>query len=267
MRAAIASMVVAAMVVMVGGCANSSAPKTPEQRQSLVAEADAALLSMIAKDPSLRDFVDRSPGYAIFPNVGKAGVGIGGAYGRGVLYERGRPTGYTELKQGSVGLQLGAQSYAELIVFENDAAIARMKSGDFDIGGEASAVALKANAATAASFQGGAAVFQMSRGGLMAAAAINGQKLNYQPMDSGQNPSSEATTAGERSSSVRTVDQNLPASGEMKLRTDHVGTSTSTTTTTTTGGSSTGNTQTPTQSTEQRIEQRNESRPGDTNPK
>src|SRR3954452_15763501 len=213
MRTAIASMAVAAMVVMVGGCSNSSAPKTPEQRQSLVAEADAALLSMIAKDPSLRDFVDRSPGYAIYPNVGKAGVGIGGAYGRGVLYEHGRPTGYTELKQGSVGLQLGAQSYAELIVFENDAAIARIKSGDFDVGGEASAVALKANAATVASFQGGAAVFQMSRGGLMAAAAINGQKLNYQPMDNSgqnQNPGADATTAGDRSSSVRTVDHNLP---------------------------------------------------------
>jgi lipid-binding SYLF domain-containing protein len=258
-------MAVAAMVVMVGGCSNSSAPKTPEQRQSLVAEADAALLSMIAKDPSLRDFVDRSPGYAIYPNVGKAGVGIGGAYGRGVLYEHGRPTGYTELKQGSVGLQLGAQSYAELIVFENDAAIARIKSGDFDVGGEASAVALKANASTAASFQGGAAVFQMSRGGLMAAAAINGQKLNYQPMDNSgqnQNPGADATTAGDRSSSVRTVDHNLPANSEMKLRTEHVET---TTATTTPGTSTTGNAQTPTQSTEQRIEQRHESRPGDTN--
>jgi hypothetical protein len=194
---------------------------------------------MIAKDPSLRDFIDRATGYAIYPNVGKAGVGIGGAYGRGVLYEHGRPTGYTELKQGSVGVQLGAQSYAELIVFENEAAINRIKSGDFDVGAEASAVALKANAAKAATFQGGAAVFQMSRGGLMAAAAINGQKLNYQPMD--QSTIDRSGTAGDRSSTTR-------SSTDIQLRTDS--------TTSDRVNETSGSAQTASEQTQQRIEQR-----------
>ena len=84
-------------------------PKTPEQRQSLVSEADAAVQSMIAKDSSLRDFIAGAHGYAVFPNIGKAGVGVGGATGRGVVYEEGRPVGYAQINQGSLGLQLGAR--------------------------------------------------------------------------------------------------------------------------------------------------------------
>jgi hypothetical protein len=72
---------------------------------------------MIAKDESLRDFIAGAHGYAVFPNIGKAGVGVGGASGRGVVYEEGRPVGYAQINQGSLGLQLGAQTYAELIVY------------------------------------------------------------------------------------------------------------------------------------------------------
>jgi lipid-binding SYLF domain-containing protein len=193
---------------------------------------------MEARDPSLREFVDRAPGYVMFPDVGKAGAGIGGAYGRGIVYERGRPVGFAELNQGSIGLQLGAESFSELVVFENDAALNRLKSGDFDVGAEASAVALKAGAGKSATFQGGAAIFQHTRGGLMAAAAINGQKLNYQPMD--QSTINSTGTAGDRSTTRPS------ASGEMQLRTDSG----------TTSGSVSTDAQTATEKTEQRIEQR-----------
>ena len=201
-----------AKMIMSSGC--STAPKTQAQKRSLVAEADAAVTSMVAKDPSLREFIDRAPGYAVFPDVGKAGAIVGGAYGRGIVYERGRPIGFTELNQGSIGAQVGAQSYSQLIVFENDAALNRLKAGDFDFGAEASAVALKAGAAKAATFQGGAAVFQHSRGGLMAAAALNGQKINFEPMAGGE-PGGVSTTAGDRPS---TRPSTRGADDEMQLR-------------------------------------------------
>lgn len=207
MRAAIGCVALTTFFLVTSGC--STAPKTQAEKRSLVAEADAAVASMVARDPSLREVIDGAAGYAIFPDVGKAGAIIGGAYGRGIVYERGRPIGFTELNQGSVGAQLGAQSYSQLIVFENEAAIARLKSGDFDLGAEASAVALKAGAARAATFQGGAAVFQHSRGGLMAAAAINGQKINYEPMDR----SVTAGGSGATRPSTRTSD-------EMQLRSE-----------------------------------------------
>ena len=193
------------MLVLVTGCA--TAPKTQEERRSLVAEADAAVSTMSAKDSTLRGLIDRCPGYAVFPNVGKGGAIVGGAYGRGVVFEGGRPVGFAELNQGSIGAQIGGQTYSQLIAFENEAALQRFKANDFDLGAEVSAVALNAGAAGAAQFQDGVAIFQLPKGGLMAAAAINGQKFNYEPMG--------ATTAGERSTSPSTR-----TSDEMELRSD-----------------------------------------------
>ena len=206
MRSVVRSAFAAAVLVLVTGCA--TAPKTQQEKQSLVAEADAAVSTMTAKDPSLRSLIDRSPGYAVFPNVGKGGAIVGGAYGRGVVFEDGRPVGFTELNQGSIGAQIGGQSYSQIIVFENDASLQRFKAGDFDLGAEVSAVALNAGGAGAAQFQDGVAVFQLPKGGLMAAAAVSGQKFNYEPMD--------ASTAGGRSS----AEPSTRTSNEMELRTD-----------------------------------------------
>ena len=178
------------------GCA--TAPKSEPERQSLQAEADAAIQSMKAKDSSLGDFLNRSAGYAMFPSVGKAGFVAGGAYGRGVLYEDGRPTGYVDLKQGSVGAQIGAQTYNELVVFENENALGRLKNGDFEFGGNVSAVALKAGVGGAAHFVNGVAVIIQPKGGLMAEASITGQKLNFVPLDEA---STTATTRSSGSSS------------------------------------------------------------------
>jgi lipid-binding SYLF domain-containing protein len=175
------------------GCA--TAPKTPEQRQSLVSEADAAVQSMIAKDESLRDFIAGAHGYAVFPNIGKAGVGVGGASGRGVVYEDGKPIGYAQINQGSLGLQLGAQTYAELIVFKDQAALDRIKAGDFDLGADVSAIALKAGAGKTAQFESGMAVFVQPKGGLMAEASIKGQKISFEPMDQSEAASSRTPPA------------------------------------------------------------------------
>lgn len=212
MRTALGSLAVVTFLALFTGC--STAPKTQAEKRSLVAEADAAVASMVAKDPSLRDVIDRSTGYAIFPDVGKAGAIVGGAYGRGIVYERGRPIGFAEVNQGSIGAQIGAQSYSELIVFENEAALSRLKAGNFDLGAEASAVALKAGAAGSARFEGGVAVFQHTRGGLMAAAAVNGQKLNYEAMNSSTMDASG--TAGDRGTTRPSTD----GSGEMQLRSE-----------------------------------------------
>jgi lipid-binding SYLF domain-containing protein len=184
------------LAASVTGCA--TAPKSQAERQSLQSEAEAAYQGMTAKDSSLADFIDRAAGYAIFPSVGKAGFIAGGGYGRGILYENGRPTGYVEINQGSVGAQIGAETYNELVVFENEAALDKLKKGKFEFGASASAVALKAGVGGAGRFVNGVAVFVQPKGGLMAEASITGQKLNYEPMDS-----SEAESALTRSNRMR----------------------------------------------------------------
>jgi lipid-binding SYLF domain-containing protein len=201
----IGSILTAAVVaagLLSTGCA--TAPKTEAQRQSLVAEADASVQSMIAKDEGLRDFIADAHGYAAFPNIGKAGLVAGGASGRGVVYEDGRPVGYAQINQGSVGAQIGAQTYSELIVFQDQAALDRVKSGNFEFGADVSAVALKAGAAKTAQFKGGVAVFVQPKGGLMAEASIKGQKITFEQMDESEAASSRhpAPRPGDRSSTT-----------------------------------------------------------------
>ena len=71
------------------------------------------------KDPDLKSFFDQAFGYAIFPTVGKGGIGIGGAYGKGEVYQKGKLIGTTWLKQISIGFQFGGQSYSEIIFFKD----------------------------------------------------------------------------------------------------------------------------------------------------
>ncbi len=180
------SAVVAFSVIalVIAGC--ETAPKTPEAKTSLHDETQAALTQMKAKDPSLQDLLNRSYGYAIFPSVGKGGLVVGGAYGRGEVYQQGQFVGYSDLSQGSVGLQAGGQEYSEIVVFETQDALNRFKSGNFSFSADASAVALKAGASGVARFENGVAVLTMPKGGLMFEASIAGQKFNFQPATSPQ---------------------------------------------------------------------------------
>ena len=84
-----------ALALAVGGC--STAPKNQGQKDALRGEADAAVQAMTTQDPSLRNFMNGAHGYAVFPNIGKGGLIVGGSYGRGVVYEQGEFIGYADL--------------------------------------------------------------------------------------------------------------------------------------------------------------------------
>ena len=146
-------------------------------------------------------FFGKSYGYAVFPTVGKGGVGIGGAFGKGRVYEKGKYIGDTSVTQVSVGLQLGGQAYSEIIFFEDQRALKEFTGGNFGFGADASAVAItaaagakasstgssagisggKKDAATVGGYQKGMATFTVAKGGLMYEASLNGQKFSYKP--------------------------------------------------------------------------------------
>jgi lipid-binding SYLF domain-containing protein len=167
--------------LMIGIVACATAPKTESGRRDLEARADATLESMKTRAPDLGPLLGSSYAYAVFPDIGKGGAVVGAAYGRGVLYEQGRMTGYVELNQGSIGAQLGGQSFSELIVFQDRYAVERLKAGTFELGANVSAVALTEGASASPSFTEGIAVFTVPLGGLMAELSVSGQKINYQP--------------------------------------------------------------------------------------
>ncbi|MCW8885628.1 MAG: YSC84-related protein [Motiliproteus sp.] len=133
------------------------------------------------KDPNLKLFFSKAYGYAVFPTVGKGGIGIGGAYGEGKLYQQAEYAGDTTLTQLTIGLQLGGQAYSEIIFFKDKAAIERFKQGSFELNAQASAVAVTAGASTDADYSDGVAIFTMAKGGLMYEASVGGQKFSYTP--------------------------------------------------------------------------------------
>ena len=113
------------------------------------------------------DFFKNSYGYAVFPTIGKGGFGVGGAYGEGRVYAKGKHVGDTSMTQITVGLQLGGQAYSQIIFFEDKRAF-----NEFD-GKHGHALAVLA--------PGFSVVFTVAKGGLMYEASIGGQKFSYTP--------------------------------------------------------------------------------------
>ena len=101
-------------LVILGGCA--TAPSSQEGRAALTRDVGTALAKAKVQDPELQGFLDKAYGYAIFPSVGKGAVGVGGAYGKGEVFERGKQIGYCDMTQATIGLALGGQAFTEIIV-------------------------------------------------------------------------------------------------------------------------------------------------------
>jgi lipid-binding SYLF domain-containing protein len=164
-------------LALVSGC--TSAPKNEAAAKTMQEVSRTTLDKFEAQDKTLAAVLDTSAGYAVFSSVGKAGFIVGAAYGTGVVYEHGAVIGTSDIKQASIGFQAGGQDYDELVIFREQDALDRFKTGSFAMSAEASAVALKAGAAAQADFKQGVAVFTVTNSGLMAEAAVAGQRFGY----------------------------------------------------------------------------------------
>jgi lipid-binding SYLF domain-containing protein len=154
------------------------------------------------KSPDVAKFFKSAYGYAVFPTIGKGGVGIGGAYGEGSVFKQGKITGTSTMAQVTFGFQLGGQAFSEIIFFKDKATYYAFTKGNFEFSAQASAVAINVGAsaqtsttgtsagATASSdknkqqgfYQNGMATFTYTKGGLMYEAALGGQKFSFTPI-------------------------------------------------------------------------------------
>lgn len=153
--------------------------------------------------PLVQEYFQQSYGYAVYPNVGKGAWVIGFAYGNGQVYRRGYVTGTSKLYHLSLGLQAGGQVFSQIIFFQDQRAYEEFTRGTFEFDAKAAAVAVTAGAtaqsgsagvSTSVSSgpnqarQGGAryvkglAVFVQSKGGLLAQAALGGQRITFTPI-------------------------------------------------------------------------------------
>jgi lipid-binding SYLF domain-containing protein len=159
-------------------------------------------VNVFKKSETVQPFFKNAYGYAVFPTVGKAGIGIGGSYGTGQVYQGGKVTGEVSLIKGSIGWQLGGQAFSQMIFFEDKRAYDEFTSGNFEFDATASAVAITAGAQAKAGTEGASAgasagpatgaqaktsyhkgmvVFTHAKGGLMYEASIGGQKFTFKP--------------------------------------------------------------------------------------
>ena len=170
---------------------------------AVVAQADEyAVATERFRQAGAGPMLDTAHAYAVFPTIGKGGIGIGGAYGEGRVFVGGTEIGTTSMTQLSVGFQLGGQAFSQLILFQDARALEDFTSGSFEFSAQASAVALTAAAGAEAGSKGsgttlsggqndaainswgyhrGMAVFTIAKGGLMYEASIGGQKFDYSP--------------------------------------------------------------------------------------
>ena len=171
---------------------------------SIPAHADkfTDTMNVYKKSKAVQPFFKNAYGYAVFPTIGKAGIGIGGSYGTGQVYKGGKVTGEVSVIKGSIGFQWGAQAFSEMIFFKDKRAYDEFTSGEFEFDATASAVAITAGAQAKAGTEGatagasagpatgeqaktsyhkGMVVFVHTKGGLMYEASIGGQKFTFKP--------------------------------------------------------------------------------------
>jgi lipid-binding SYLF domain-containing protein len=156
-------------------------------------------IAVFRKADEAGKFFSTAYGYAVFPTIGKGAIGIGGAHGKGRVYEKGAYIGDSTMNQLSIGFQLGGQGFSQMIFFQNEAALKKFTSEGFEFGAEANAVAITAGASAkagttgatatanvdkdkskaAGSYNNGMAIFTLVKGGLMYEVSLAGQKYSF----------------------------------------------------------------------------------------
>ena len=159
----------------------AAAPALADGHGEQVKEAEAALANFESKDPGIKEMIGKAHGYVVFPMIEKGAVIVGAAHGRGVAFEGDQAIGSAAVTQATVGLQLGAQIYSQLMVFQNAETFARFKENKWAWAAEATAVAATAGTAAKTDFVGGVAVFVTDQQGIMGSLAVGGQKFTFTP--------------------------------------------------------------------------------------
>lgn len=156
--------------------------KTASQQKTKNSEVTRTIAAFKNNFPHLKVFFDKAYGYAVFPNVGKGGFYIGGAYGKGEVYRHNKLIGTSSMTQITIGPQIGGQVYSELIFFKDKYALNRFIANGFTFDAQVSAVAITAGASIDADYNNSVAIFTRAKSGLMFEAAVGGQKFTFTPL-------------------------------------------------------------------------------------
>lgn len=173
--------IVAVLSFLLLGAGPALAQQKGSERATLSKDVQQAIAEMRKTEPGIEKFFKNSAGYVVFPRVGKGGFIFAGGHGDGELFEHGKRTGLASVTIVTVGFQVGAQQFSEIIFFQNQAALDRFKQGKFELTAGVSIVLLKAGATNDVNYREGVVVIAHPRAGAMAEAAVGAQKFSYKP--------------------------------------------------------------------------------------
>jgi lipid-binding SYLF domain-containing protein len=115
--------------------------------QEIDASADAAMARFGQEVQGANEFLRSAKGVLVFPEVVKAGFGVGGEYGEGALRIRGKTEDYYNIASASVGFQIGAEKKDIILVFMQDQALKDFRaSSGWKAGVDGSVTLVKAGA-------------------------------------------------------------------------------------------------------------------------
>ena len=180
MKKLIASLMIAATSLSLVSC--NATPKNEAAAAERTTGAQDTIAAFKAKDPTMANLFNSAHGYAVFTNVGKGGLIVGGAHGKGEVWEQGRKIGWAQMSQATIGAQIGGQSFDEIIFFESKEAMDKFKRSEFEVAPQASAVAAASGAGANARYENGVMIFTLGEKGLMVEAAVGGQKFKFEPL-------------------------------------------------------------------------------------
>lgn len=165
------------------GCGNTpAAPDTRAEADRLHTQVLSTIDDYRRRDPGMERFFNNAHAFVVFPSVTSGALLVGGAHGEGEVYQNGRLVGYADVSKATVGAQAGGQEYSQLIFFQDAGTFAQFKGGNLAFDAKASAVAADKGASASANYKDGVVVFTHAKGGLMAQAAIGGQKFRFIPL-------------------------------------------------------------------------------------
>ena len=131
------------------------------------------------RNPDLASALQTSAGYAVFPSIIKAGLGLDGAFGRGEVYQSGKQIGYADTAQYMIGAVGGGQAFGELIVFHNQNALDNFKNLSGTFAAKGSAIFAYYGAAAGNEYSDDVVTFSNPTIGFMFEGAIGMQTFNY----------------------------------------------------------------------------------------
>jgi len=173
-------LVLGTALLALAACTSSDPGDRAAKRAEIDAGADAALSELFAEDAAARTLADQAKGIAIFPDIVKGGFGLGAETGEGVLRVGGESVGYYNTSSASIGLQIGGQSYSQVLMFLTDEALAGFRDGaGWEAGVDGSVAVLKTGASgeiNTTNIADPVVGFNFGEEGLMAGATIEGSK-------------------------------------------------------------------------------------------